>query len=317
MKHTTHLSLLLLTLSSTCAIVSTNSLRKAVKSGNIAKVQQLLDKGAYVNEAYDGPYSIEEYTSLHEAAKRGDLEIAKLLLSYGATVDYQVDDGNWGGMTDTPLAVAAKNNHFEVVKLLLENGAHIFASGDHSHTIFSSLSYSARTRIIELLLELINNGKLSSYEMLLNDFVRETVRSDKLSSNETLFTILLGLIVGSGNATAVAKQLLENGANANGFTRGYTPLHTAAQSGNLEIAKLLLSYGATVDIMQRDARKTPLAVAAQDYNHGGGENKHYEVCKLLLEKGANPNVKIDQRPLIQTVRNPKIKKLLKKHGARR
>ncbi len=287
MKYTTHLVVVtLLTLSTPYAMAITD----AAKAGRIDIVKELLEKG--VNPNGNIPSS---YTPLHAAAERGDLAMCTLLLSYGAKVDYQEYDGNWGS-TDTALALAAKKTHYKVVKLLLENGANVFAGTDWASTVLSSLGCSKQTEVIKILIELSKEGTVSSDKTFLTNFLNE--------------------IASCGSATRVAKQLLDLGAQVNGFNEGYTPLHRAAMSGNLEMSRLLLSYGATVDVRQKYAKKTALAVAAKNSEHGGGENKHYEVCKLLLENGADVNVPFDKQDLPICVHNKRIKKLLKSYGAK-
>ena len=56
-------------------------------------------------------------TALHLASSRGWLEVARLLLSYGAKVDGK------DGWAKTPFQWAASKGHVEMTKLLLENGA--------------------------------------------------------------------------------------------------------------------------------------------------------------------------------------------------
>lgn len=57
------------------------------------------------------------WTSLHLAASKGHLEIAKILIEKGA--EKEAIDANGR----TPLNVAASSGCFEIVKMLLENGA--------------------------------------------------------------------------------------------------------------------------------------------------------------------------------------------------
>eukprot|EP00435_Cladocopium_sp_Y103_P020871 s963_g5.t1 len=56
-----------------------------------------------------------------------------------------------------------------------------------------------------------------------------------------------------------------------------TPLHMAARSGNVQVAQLLVSYGAEVNALNLDDL-TPLVLAAQ-------EGKQ-ELCSFLLDVGA-------------------------------
>ena len=79
-----------------------------------------------------------------------------------------------------------------------------------------------------------------------------------------------------GNRQA-AKALLQRGAAAN--RPGWTPLHYAAASGDVQIATLLIEHKAELD-SRAPTGATPLIMAAQE----GKE----EIVRLLLARGANP-----------------------------
>jgi ankyrin repeat protein len=84
-----------------------------------------------------------------------------------------------------------------------------------------------------------------------------------LSSNGYYISPLQSAI--AGNFTAIAKMLLENNALVNSAQKaGITPLHVAAEHGNIEIIILLLEKGADVKAMM-EGGKFP--------------------CDLALEKG--------------------------------
>ncbi|MEM1598787.1 MAG: ankyrin repeat domain-containing protein [Pyrobaculum sp.] len=71
---------------------------------------------------------------------------------------------------------------------------------------------------------------------------------------------------------------MERGADVNARDgRGQTPLHKAAESGNLDAVVLLIKLGAEVDA-EDDAGKTPLCVAV--------ENCRDRVFAYLLQNGA-------------------------------
>jgi ankyrin repeat protein len=60
----------------------------------------------------------------------------------------------------------------------------------------------------------------------------------------------------------MVRRLLEHGADPNICNNDHTtPLHEASSRGLLEVARLLLSYGAKVDEKDREG-KTPFQVAA-------------------------------------------------------
>lgn len=60
--------------------------------------------------------------------------------------------------------------------------------------------------------------------------------------------------------------------------RGETPLHLAARSNQIDVMKILIDNGATVDACAHE-NQTPLHIAARLGNA--------EIVTLLLEKGAN------------------------------
>jgi len=89
------------------------NLNKAVRAGDVKKVEKLLRSGENPNQqSYGGP------APLHLAAEKGNIQIITLLLNAKAQVNITTN----GGKT-TPLTLAVINSHNEVVKLLLKNGA--------------------------------------------------------------------------------------------------------------------------------------------------------------------------------------------------
>jgi ankyrin repeat protein len=114
----------------------------------------------------------------------------------------------------------------------------------------------------------------------------------------------------SRDAGAV-KRLLSRGADPNAADDvGQTPLHWAAYIGRSDIVRLLLKYGANLNIKTKYDGRTPLHVAAA-----------YEVSvvKLLIKYGADVNAR-DSRgrtPLYIALeeRNVDVVKALLRHGA--
>jgi len=81
----------------------------------------------------------------------------------------------------------------------------------------------------------------------------------------------------------VAKVLLEAGAYVDEKDRtDWTPLHEAAMWGNADVARILLEAGANVSAKSND-KWTPLHLAAY--------RGHSDVAKILLEAGANASAK--------------------------
>jgi hypothetical protein len=94
------------------------NLYNAASVGNIALVKQFIGEGADVNAICEvGPVKV---SSLYIAAQNGHLEVVKLLLEAGATVDAELNtDGA------TALYIASLNGHTEIVEILINFGANV------------------------------------------------------------------------------------------------------------------------------------------------------------------------------------------------
>ena len=123
------LVLVLALLARTLNPISPDRLIDAIKQEDVEEVRRLLEKGVNPNEpgGITNPFlRILSETSpdrpLSVACETGNLEVVKLLISYGATVEYQE------GMGWSPLAATLLHyqpDDVEMVKLLLKNGADI------------------------------------------------------------------------------------------------------------------------------------------------------------------------------------------------
>ena len=100
---------------------ATIDLGMAAATGNIARVQELIDADpTLVNRVSDdNSYYIGSGTALKNAAARGHLEIVKLLLERGADPNLPEEGIAPRGHA---LYSAAANGHVEIVRLLLAHG---------------------------------------------------------------------------------------------------------------------------------------------------------------------------------------------------
>lgn len=87
--------------------------------GELSSVHALLNAGADPNCADDF-----QLTALHGASKKGHLDLAKLLIRWGARVNARATLLKG----ETPLYYACKYGHADVVRLLLESGADLSIS---------------------------------------------------------------------------------------------------------------------------------------------------------------------------------------------
>jgi ankyrin repeat protein len=87
---------------------------RAAKEGNVSLLQTLIRQGEPVDVT-----NVENATALMVAARQGQLQAAKVLLSNGAKVNFQSKCATY----HTPLFCAVLGSHHDVARLLLEHGA--------------------------------------------------------------------------------------------------------------------------------------------------------------------------------------------------
>jgi hypothetical protein len=132
---------------------------------------------------------------------------------------------------------------------------------------------------------------------------------------------------------ALVRLLLSFGADANrpvwkGHARD-TPLCRASVAGNVNVVRLLLDHGASVDLAGANGTTTPLCVACDVVQTRARHDFLLPVIRLLLERGANLDVlsnrtvgrRETQRRLtvFQMVRyfgRPVLRKVVRAHLAR-
>ncbi|KAF2508272.1 ankyrin repeat domain-containing protein [Flavobacterium foetidum] len=76
---------------------------------------------------------------LHVAVSKGDIEVVKKFIAYGADVNEQSEDM-------TPLMIAARYNKVDIIKVLIENGAR---PSDKNEKGFTALKYAQLSNAAE------------------------------------------------------------------------------------------------------------------------------------------------------------------------
>ena len=118
----------------------------AVFLANVERVNAMLrDTSRLVEERY-----ARGDTALHHAARNGDLEIVKQLVSNGAEVNAVADQGHF------PLYCAAGHGHVETTQYLVENGADLQARLTDGKTVTEWLKqYADHDRRLKATLEVL------------------------------------------------------------------------------------------------------------------------------------------------------------------
>ena len=104
---------------------NSNKLIQAIENNDVARVKNLLEDGIDPNQVNMAPlnYAIWEMSAkrpLAIACRTGNVEIIELLISYGATAEYQENTG-WSPLKET--LFFANPGDLQIVELLLAHGA--------------------------------------------------------------------------------------------------------------------------------------------------------------------------------------------------
>jgi len=234
----------------------------AVRKNNVKAAEKSLALGVNVNAADD-----KGLVPLHYAAAYNYPEMVKWLLAHGADVN-KTNKWLW-----TPLHYALGCDHvtdklcpkpdpertLAVVKLLVEAKANVNAADDHG----------------------VSPVFLASDDLKILKYLQEhggCVDSGYAYRGQTP----LHFAISSEASAENIKFILQNGGRdkINSFDGdGYAPLHRAVQFGNLNAVKLLVEYGANINLARDiDECETPLEMAE--------EAKQTEIVKYLKAHGA-------------------------------
>jgi len=95
-----------------------------------------------------------------------------------------------------------------------------------------------------------------------------------------------------GDTDRLRRLLDEDASRVNAFgDDGFHPLGLACFFGHLEAARLLLDAGADVNALSKNEHIQTAAIHAAAAGEGKGEATRYELVKLALDHGADPNLR--------------------------
>ena len=219
-------------------------------------------------------------TVIEVTSKSSSARSISLLLQYNANPNIQDADGL------TPLAIACqRRNHFAVDRLLHANGIKIDIKDNHGSTPLHEACEYGSKKIVELLLKkgvqfleadrdgvtplhvACREGHTAIVKSLF--FHGREKKTGLVKAEDIHGSSALHYAVESG-VTEIVEVLLLNGADPIAQKKNeVTPLHIAARSGHIEIAKYLLQYKGQsheqLDIIHMIEREqnTPLHFAAR------------------------------------------------------
>jgi len=130
----------------------------AIKTGNLQKVQSLIEHGVDVNSKNDYGYS-----ALSWAIGWRELKIAKLLLDNGADVNYILPDTEHRNYVGMSLLMSIIENHqalpksVDAVRLLLDAGADVNAKDQNNKTVLDYAIHWKGNEIINMIQAALEN----------------------------------------------------------------------------------------------------------------------------------------------------------------
>jgi ankyrin repeat protein len=263
----------------------------AAYQGDAARVAELIKAGADVRMA--NRYGA---TPMSEAAQRGDTEILRLLLKAGADPESPNAEGQ------TALMEVARTGNIEAAKLLLQHGAKVDAREQWGGQ--TALLWAAAQSQPQMVRFLLSKHADPNARAVVRDWQRRvTAEGRPKNMNRGGFTPLL--YAAREGCVDCVRELLKGKADINlTDPDGTTPLVLTLMNGHWDTAKLLIESGADVnawDFWGRTALfnaldMTTLPAGAHVELPSLDKAVGLDITKLLLAKGANPNVQLKLRP---------------------
>ena len=251
----------------------------ACANGNAAMNELLIDAGADPN-AVDPTGE----TALMMAARVGTLDAVTVLLDRGAIVD--TADPTFH---QTALMVAVRENHSDVVALLVDRGARVNTTTRIGNTPPWVLPNSVP-------------GFSNGVGIVRGGLPARGSRAPIPGGMSPL------LYAARDGRLDIARILLASKADINHVdANGITPLIVAITNNHVDVARFLIEQGADINASDWYGR-TPLWAAVEtrnmDVDNASFENSidrepFLELIRTLLDRGANPNVRMKEVPPVR------------------
>lgn len=269
----------------------TTALMWAAHNDDVDLTRALLNRGAEV-----GAVNLYGTSAMQQAAIGAYTPILKLLMHAGADVNSPNAEGQ------TALMAVARTGNVAAAQLLLSHGAAVDATERWGGQ--TALMWAAAQAQPQMLKLLIAHHARLDLRSAVRDWPRRVTAEGRplIMDNGGLTALIFAARQG---CTQCVLELVRAGADINeGDPDNTTALVVALMNQHFDLAKVLIDAGADVNKWDFFG-DTPLYVAI-DLNTlpAGGRADlpstdvltGYDIAKLLLEKGANPNAQLKLRP---------------------
>nr|CAH7722319.1 unnamed protein product [Callosobruchus chinensis] len=258
----------------------------AVEAGNQSMCRELLS--TLTSEQLKAA-SANGDTALHLAVRRKDIDMVRILVDYGTSVDIRNGEGQ------TPLHIAAAEGDEILVKYFYGVRASASVTDNQDRTPMHLAAENGHANIIELLAD---KFKASIFERTKDGSTLMHIASLNGHADCAMMLFKKGVYLHMPNKdgarsihtaaryghVGIINTLLQKGEKVDVTTNeNYTALHIAVEAGKPAVVETLLGYGADVHVRGGRLKETPLHIAARV--------KDGEKCALmLLKSGAGPNL---------------------------
>uniref|UniRef100_A0A0E0KXG6 Serine/threonine-protein kinase BSK1-like TPR repeats domain-containing protein n=1 Tax=Oryza punctata TaxID=4537 RepID=A0A0E0KXG6_ORYPU len=254
---------------------------EAARAGDLESLKKLAaaldEEGKGVAAVAAAVRDANKRTALHFAARDGRTDVCHFLISdLALPVDPKDDDG------ETPLIHATRQAHLQTVTYLLQHGADPSVASTLGATPLHHAAGIGNLDLMKLILSkgvdvesesdagtpliwAAGHGQQEAVKLLLQHDAKPNTETD-----DGITSLLSAVAAGSLPCLEI---LIQAGADLNIRAGGATPLHIAADGGNVEIVNCLLKAGSDPNACDDDGLK-PIQVAALRNNR--------EVVELLL-----------------------------------
>ena len=230
-----------------------NSIMSVLKgTGDCDTVRWLIEEGVDVNHS-----NRKGYTVVHYAAKKGNLDVLKLLKASGANIHAQRHTGN--GQNSIMSALNGSGD-CDIVSWLIEQGVDVnYCDRDG----FTAVHYAAQ------------KGKVAALKLLKESGANIHVQ------NKDGCSAIMSVSAGTGDCDTL-RWLIREGIDVNHCHKdGHTALHIAAEEGKLDVLRLLTAGGANLHaLIENDTNVIMSAL------QGTGD---CDCLRWLIEQGIDVN----------------------------